>query len=69
MTEANRQVREDLVEVTDGRVLVSTSCWSCGAGIWKAVLARQRNHQHFSWSCDACDVAWTGPGSDLHRSA
>jgi hypothetical protein len=69
MTEANRHVREDLDEVPYGQVLVSTSCWSCEAWIRKEVPARQRNHQHFSWSCEACDVAWTGPGSHLAQSA
>lgn len=55
--------------VPDGHVLVSTSCWSCGAGLRKVVRFQQRHHQHFTWSCDACDVAWTGPGAELPRSA
>jgi hypothetical protein len=69
MNAADRHPLEDRVEATDGQLVVRTSCWSCGAWIRKAVPVRQRDHQHFSWSCEACDVAWTGPGSELPRSA
>jgi len=57
------------VEVPDGHVLVSTSCWSCGASLGKHVPIRHRNHKHFTWTCEDCDVAWAGPGSALPRSA
>ncbi|MFD7158975.1 hypothetical protein ACFV9C_30555 [Kribbella sp. NPDC059898] len=56
-------------QIPEGHVLVSSICWSCGALLGKHVPLRQRRHQHFTWSCETCDVAWAGPGSDLAQSA
>jgi hypothetical protein len=49
--------------------IVSAICWSCGAEVFKAVHRRRRGLGHVAWSCENCDVAWSGPGTPLRHSA
>ena len=44
------------------KVTLRTPCWACGEILEKLVPARRRAHRHFSWRCEECDVAWSGPG-------
>jgi hypothetical protein len=50
-----------------GEEIVCACCWSCGAAVYKVVRRPPRGH--VAWACDACDVAWSGPGTPLARSA
>jgi hypothetical protein len=52
-----------------GEEIVSAFCWSCGTEVFKSVRRRPRGLGHVAWSCDTCDVAWSGPGTPLPRSA
>ena len=45
-----------------GEAVVSSSCWSCRSTRYKRVPYRLREHAHFSWSCESCEVDWVGPG-------
>ncbi len=51
-----------------GQVLVGTRCWSCEKELFKTVPGLHRGHGHFSWACEACEVAWSGPAEEI-RSA
>jgi hypothetical protein len=50
-----------------GEEIVSACCWSCGTEVFKSVRRRPRGLGHVAWSCDICDVAWSGPGTPLLR--
>jgi hypothetical protein len=52
-----------------GEQVVSACCWSCGTAVYKTVRRPPRGLAHISWSCDVCDVAWSGPGTPLPRTA
>jgi hypothetical protein len=42
--------------------VVRTSCWACGSVLEKEVPRRNLRHRHLRWSCDDCEVSWSGPG-------
>jgi uncharacterized protein YndB with AHSA1/START domain len=50
-----------------GEEIVSACCWSCGGAVYKVVRRPPRGH--VAWTCDTCDVAWSGPGTPLPRTA
>jgi hypothetical protein len=54
--------RPDSAATAVSSVVLRTSCWSCGQTLQKEVPRKNQDHRHFSWQCNPCDVAWTGPG-------
>jgi hypothetical protein len=48
-----------------GVVTVATNCWSCNALVTKSVVRRTQHHRQFAWTCNRCEVGWSGPGREL----
>lgn len=50
-------------------VLLATTCWACDRPVHRWVNRSSRRHPHFVWTCESCEVVWSGPGEEVGRTA
>jgi hypothetical protein len=49
-------------------VLIAATCWACDTVLRRYVQRGNRSHGQLTWSCEACNVSWFGPGEPVEAA-
>lgn len=59
------QLQSEVEGPARGMTVIAATCWACGRTLTRQVAKRNRRQRHFTWTCQLCEVAWSGPGEEV----